>query len=106
MGLVASRRVIRQYSGNDNRRQKEVCVVMPKNQSTCTPSRIQSAIPTTTMAAGDRCAYTLHEVADLLGVSYATIQRRLGDGTLKAHKFGRRWMVAPTELTRLFGAGE
>jgi excisionase family DNA binding protein len=37
----------------------------------------------------DRLAYTAHEVADLLGVSFSTIRRATADGVLPYRRLGR-----------------
>jgi excisionase family DNA binding protein len=40
------------------------------------------------------------EVADLVGVSRQTIQRRIEDGTIKATRRGSRWRVDESEVDR------
>mgnify|MGYP001583974783 CR=1 FL=1 len=40
----------------------------------------------------------LEEVAEHLGVSYQTIFRRVQDGSIKAWRMGRKWMVRPEDL--------
>ena len=43
---------------------------------------------------------SLHEAADLLGVHYMTIYRRVRLGILPARKIGGTWMVDPADLER------
>jgi excisionase family DNA binding protein len=43
---------------------------------------------------------SLHEAADLLGVHYMTIYRRVRLGILPARKIGGSWMVDPADLER------
>jgi MerR family transcriptional regulator, light-induced transcriptional regulator len=43
---------------------------------------------------------SLHEAADLLGVHYMTIYRRVRLGILPAHKVGSMWLVDPADLER------
>ena len=43
---------------------------------------------------------SLHEAADLLGVHYMTIYRRVRLGILPARKIGGTWMVDPADLAR------
>ena len=43
---------------------------------------------------------SLHEAADLLGVHYMTIYRRVRLGILPARKIGGTWMVDPADLVR------
>ena len=43
---------------------------------------------------------SLHEAADLLGVHYMTIYRRVRLGILPARKLGGTWLVAPADLER------
>ena len=43
---------------------------------------------------------SLHEVADLLGVHYMTIYRRVRLGILPARKIGGTWLVDPADLER------
>ena len=43
---------------------------------------------------------SLHEAADLLGVHYMTIYRRVRLGILPARKVGGTWMVDPADLER------
>lgn len=47
---------------------------------------------------------SLKEVGALLGLSDATIRRRLKDGTLPAAKIGGVWRVRRADLDRLFPA--
>ena len=43
---------------------------------------------------------SLHEAADLLGVHYMTIYRRVRLGILPARKIGATWMIDPADLER------
>ena len=43
---------------------------------------------------------SLHEAADLLGVHYMTIYRRVRLGILPARKVGGTWLVDPADLER------
>ena len=56
---------------------------------------------TNTLIPRGRVTYTLQETADLLGVSYKTVRRRVADGSLKAHKFGRLWLISASDLEAL-----
>jgi excisionase family DNA binding protein len=40
------------------------------------------------------------EVADMLGVSRATVQRRIDDGSVRAVRQGSRWKVSDAEVDR------
>ena len=52
----------------------------------------------------DRLAFSRSEVADMLGVSLATIERMIHAGKLRAIRVGRRRILVPrTELERLLG---
>ena len=43
------------------------------------------------------------QVADLLNVSRITIFRRIKDGSLKAHKVGRNYVISQEEFLKHFG---
>ena len=45
-----------------------------------------------------RVTYTLAEAADLLGVSYITMRRRVADKTIKARRLGRLWLVNARDI--------
>jgi excisionase family DNA binding protein len=58
----------------------------------------------------ERLTYTLHETADVLGVSYRTVRRYAANGELPTLRIGRRVLVsrrvveawlAPRDLARL-----
>ena len=53
-------------------------------------------------------SYSPSEVANLVGVSRPTVQRRIEDGTIKASRRGSRWRVAESEVDkyRLFLADQ
>ena len=37
--------------------------------------------------------FSIRDAAAYLGVSTSTVQRRIAVGTLRAHRWGRRWMI-------------
>jgi excisionase family DNA binding protein len=37
--------------------------------------------------------FSIREAAAYLGVSTSTVHRRIAAGTLRAHRWGRRWMM-------------
>lgn len=41
---------------------------------------------------------TLEQAADFLALSTRTIRRKIKDGELTAHKFGRLWRISETDL--------
>jgi len=45
--------------------------------------------------------YTVEVAAIKLGLSQKTIHRRIADGTLKAKKLGRRWLVSAASVEAL-----
>lgn len=49
----------------------------------------------------DEPTYTLAEIAAALGKDPSTIRYWVRQGHLAAEKVGRRWLVRPTELSRL-----
>ena len=52
----------------------------------------------------DRLAFSRSEIAAMLGVSLATIERMIHAGKLRAVRVGRRRILVPrTELERLLG---
>ena len=52
------------------------------------------------MASDPARHLSLHEAADLLGVHYMTIYRRVRLGILPARKIGGTWLVDPADLER------
>lgn len=48
-----------------------------------------------------RVAYPVKEAAEKTGLSQKTIHRRIADGTLKARRVGRRWLVSAASLEAL-----
>jgi excisionase family DNA binding protein len=56
--------------------------------TTTKPSRIKKK-----PLAEPRRAYSRNEVADLLGISFSTVRRRIGDGTLPAARIGSRVVI-------------
>ncbi len=63
--------------------------------------RIEQALPT------QRLAWSLAEVAALLGVSLPTVKRKAKNGDVRTMKFGRRRLVPDEELQRLLkGEGQ
>lgn len=49
----------------------------------------------------DRITYPVVEAARKLGLSPKTIHRRIADGTLKAKRVGRCWLVSASSLEAL-----
>jgi excisionase family DNA binding protein len=37
--------------------------------------------------------FSIRDAAAYLGVSTSTVYRRIAAGTLRAHRWGRRWMI-------------
>jgi excisionase family DNA binding protein len=58
------------------------------------------------MAAHEPGHLSLHETADLLGVHYMTVYRRVRLGILPARKVGGEWFVDPADLERATAAPE
>ena len=54
---------------------------------------------TVQVVVADR-SFSPSEVADLVGVSRPTVQRRIKDGTIKATRRGSRWKVSEAEIER------
>lgn len=45
-----------------------------------------------------RATYTIHEVAELLGICRASVYVRLGTGEIPARRIGKRWIIARTRF--------
>lgn len=48
--------------------------------------------------------FTLRELAAAIGVTPDSLRQRVARKTLKAHKFGRDWLVTHDEFTRIVAA--
>lgn len=42
--------------------------------------------------------FTMDEIADALGVSVKTVRRRIADGSLRAHRFGRQLRISAEDF--------
>ena len=62
-------------------------------------------MPSTTAARRPPLAVDGPAAAELLGIGYTTLRRRIADGTIRAVRLGGRVLVPLTELERLL-AGE
>jgi len=62
---------------------------------------------TVQLMVADR-SYSPADVADMVGVSRPTVQRRIADGTISATRRGARWRVSESEVDkyRLFLADQ
>jgi len=49
----------------------------------------------------NRVTFNVKDAAIALGLSEKTIHRRIADGTLKAKKVGRRWLVSAAAVEAL-----
>lgn len=54
----------------------------------------------TVQVVGREATYSPAEVANLVGVSRPTVQRRIEDGTIKAVRRGSRWRVPEGEVDK------
>lgn len=54
----------------------------------------------------ERLTYRVHEAVALSGLSRLTIERRIGDGTLKSHKVGRARLIEAESLKAWLYGGE
>ena len=52
-------------------------------------------------SSSQRISYTVPETAVKTGLSEKTIHRRIADGSLKARKLGRRWLVSAASVEAL-----
>lgn len=50
--------------------------------------------------------FTIHEIAELLKISEATVRNRIHEGDLRAIRFGREFRVAEKDLEAFVNAHE
>ena len=62
--------------------------------------RRQAGEGKTVQVTAREATFSPAEVADLVGVSRPTVQRRIEDGTIKAARRGSRWRVPEAEVNR------
>jgi excisionase family DNA binding protein len=55
------------------------------------------------MEQTQRVAFTAGEIAERLGISVATVRRRIVDGTINVMRLGPKILVPRHELQRLLG---